>query len=302
MATPLTTRTNQTGMTGSVNHRMIELARHARGLTQKELAERMACAQGSLSKLEQGLIPVTEDWLNALSRALHYPPDFFMQHGGITPAGIKYRRARKKLSARLADRIDAENNIRARIIGELLRSVEIEHEDIPSLPLEDYGSPQEAARALRERWRVERGPIPNLTRLFERNGGIVVLADFHTPKFDGVYYLFPNLPSIVFLNDSKPGDRLRFSHAHEIGHLVMHQLPIVAEEAEPQADEFAAEFLMPAADIRRHLFNLNLEKAANLKLVWGTAMAAIIRRAKDLQTITPNRYKTLNIPVYSGFC
>ena len=274
---------------------MIELARHARGLTQKALAERMECAQGTLSKFEQGLAPVTEEWLQNLSIALHYPASFFKQPGGTYPSGIKYRRARTRLSARLRDRIDAENNIRARIIGELLRSVEIEHEDIPSMPVEDYGSPQEVARALRERWKVERGPIRNLSRLFERNGGIVILADFHTPKFDGVYYMFPNLPAIVFLNNGQPGDRLRFSLAHEIGHLVMHQLPTIAEEAEPQANEFAAEFLMPAADIRRHLFNLDLAKAANLKLVWGVAMSALIKRASDLRTITPNRYKTLMI-------
>lgn len=280
----------------SANARAISLARLARGLSQKELADRIGPAQGTVSKLENGLMPA-DPYIREIAEALGYPASFFYEGGGIYPAGIRYTRARKKLSATLSSRIDAENNIRARGIAKLLRSVEIANQNIPSLAVEDYGTPTEVARALREHWRVPRGPIRNLTRLFERHGGLVVHADFHTARFDGVYYRFPNppVPPTVFLNEALSGDRLRFTLAHEIGHVVMHQLPVPAESAEPETDEFSAEFMMPAADIRPHLFNLDLSKLAGMKKVWGMSMAALIRRAKDLGTITPNKYKSLNI-------
>lgn len=280
--------------TASINPRMIELARLARGLSQEELSTQIGCAQGTLSKIESGIKPA-DSFIVALSEALHFPVSFFSQSGGVYAPGMKYRRARRKLSAAVANRIDADNNIRARVIGQLLRSVEIENENIPSMPLEDYGKPEEVAKALREYWKLPRGPIANLTATFERNGGIVVPADFGTTKFDGVYYAFPALPPIVFLNRLRPADRMRFTLSHEIGHIVMHQLPVPPEEAEPQTDRFTSEFLMPKADIRSQLFNLTLARAAALKAQWRVSMSAIIRRAKDLQTITPNKYRSLMI-------
>jgi Zn-dependent peptidase ImmA (M78 family) len=65
----------------------------------------------------------------------------------------------------------------------------------------------------------------------------------------------------------------------------MHRFPTLRMEGE--ADEFAAEFLMPARDIKPYLTSVSLPKLASLKPYWRVAMSALLRRASDLGTITP---------------
>ena len=62
------------------------------------------------------------------------------------------------------------------------------------------------------------------------------------------------------------GARFRYSLTHELGHMVMHRFPNT--EMESQADRFAAEFLMPAADIKSQLYGATLSKFAALAPYW----------------------------------
>jgi Zn-dependent peptidase ImmA (M78 family) len=64
---------------------------------------------------------------------------------------------------------------------------------------------------------------------------------------------------------------------------------------EAEAFEFAAELLMPEAEIRPQLIRLNLVTLANLKKYWKTSMQSIIRRAKNLSVLNENQYKYLSI-------
>jgi Zn-dependent peptidase ImmA (M78 family) len=65
------------------------------------------------------------------------------------------------------------------------------------------------------------------------------------------------------------------------------------ETIEDEANRFAAEFLMPAAEIGPSLSGLTLERAAGLKAQWRVSMQAIIRRAIVLHEITPAQYTSL---------
>jgi Zn-dependent peptidase ImmA (M78 family) len=77
----------------------------------------------------------------------------------------------------------------------------------------------------------------------------------------------------------------------------MHDDPRRPDEAEREADAFASEFLMPAAEIRPQLNRLDLARAALLKRYWKVAMSAIIRRARDLGRIDDRRYQSLNVQI-----
>jgi Zn-dependent peptidase ImmA (M78 family) len=117
----------------------------------------------------------------------------------------------------------------------------------------------------------------------ERAGVLIVPCEFGVSEIDAVGMRLQGLPPLVFVNGTSPTDRLRFTIAHELGHLVMHALPNDGMEAE--ADRFASEFLMPEADIRPHLYRIDLPVLAILKKVWRVSMAAILMRAKQLRTI-----------------
>jgi Zn-dependent peptidase ImmA (M78 family) len=87
------------------------------------------------------------------------------------------------------------------------------------------------------------------------------------------------------LNVEQPADRLRFTLAHEIGHLVMHRFP--GPEMELQANEFASTFLMPRNDIVPLLRGgkLDLRRLAALKPEWRVSMQALLYRAQSLNLI-----------------
>ena len=91
-------------------------------------------------------------------------------------------------------------------------------------------------------WLVPDGPISNLTASCERAGIIVVWCDFDAP-IDEITMRVRDLPPCIFLNGGATADRMRFSLAHELGHIIMHRIP--TDEMEDEANRFAGEFLVP---------------------------------------------------------
>lgn len=277
-----------------VNPQMIALARKARGLTQADLAARVGVTQALLSRIEGGLRTASGELLQRLSEALHYPPSFFCQPGGTYVSGVSflYHRKRQSVPSRLLDQIHARISIYQMHLKRLLEAVELPPCRIRAVDLNDFESVQDVVRSLRAAWGIPPGPIYNLTRTIEDLGGIVIPFDFGTSAVDAVSQWPPGLPPLFFVNTRFPGDRLRFTLAHELAHVVLHQ-----EEPHPgmeaEADQFAAELLMPERDIKPYLVKVDLPTLANLKLQWKVSMAALLKRASDLGTITENQARWL---------
>jgi Zn-dependent peptidase ImmA (M78 family) len=179
----------------------------------------------------------------------------------------------------------------------LLRGVEIESENkLPRMDLADYhDSPAHIAKLLRGIWNLPSGPIQNLTQTIESAGGIVFRCSFGTGKVDAISQWLPGLPPLFFVNSDIPGDRLRYTLAHELGHLIMHQIPTVNLEVE--ANRFAAELLMPEKDIKPHLGSLSIQKLAAMKPYWKVAMSALLKRAFELGKVTASQYRKLNTQI-----
>lgn len=271
---------------------MVILARESRGLTQRELAERLEMDNGRLSRIEAGLKEFSPDQAQCLIEVLDYPRSFFMQRATRQGMGASefYHRKRASLTGRVLAEIHARIDIYRIGIERLLHGAVSEpSKAIPSLDVEDCGGPAEVARLVRSTWFQPRGPIADLTRLIEDAGGIVIRMAFKTPLVDAVSRALPGLPPLFFMNRDIPADRYRFSLAHELGHVVMHALP--NPEMETQAHAFAAELLMPADDIRPDLASVSLPRLAALKGVWKVSMAALLKRAKDIGTIADRQYR-----------
>jgi Zn-dependent peptidase ImmA (M78 family)/transcriptional regulator with XRE-family HTH domain len=267
-----------------------------RDLSQTELATICGMTQGSLSKIEQGLREPTEEMVSKLAISLRCEPTFFYQaereYGAPLSAHPMFRK-KASVGQKILDRIIAELNVRIAHIRTFISAVDL----APELPLPQYDPDEFAgdvaviAEQVRRAWLVPRGPIKSLTEFAERAGCLVVHCDMEAARIDGVSYRIPGLPPIIFLNRNQPSDRMRFSLAHEIGHLVMHAYPI--PEMEKQADQFASALLMPAGDIGPELSNLTLDKAAYMKPVWQVSMASLIYRASTLQRIDKNKSEYL---------
>ena len=273
---------------------MITLAREARGFSQTRLSELSGVSQAHLSKIEAQIVPASPEVVTAIAKAVQMPERFFSQPDEVLGAGTSefFHRKRQSVPAGVLRQIHAQINILRMHVERLLKSVEMPAGQIPQLKLRDFkGNPREAARAVRAVLNIPSGPIPNLVRVIENAGGLIVPVDFGTYEVDVISRWVPGLPPLFFVNSSAPVDRFRMNLAHELGHMVMHRIP--EEEMEPQANAFASEFLMPESDIKNHLYNLNLSKLAALKPHWRTSMAALLKAAADLKCITPGSARYL---------
>lgn len=279
-----------------INHKMVEIARISRGYNQSELAEKIGVEQGTLSKIETGLLKPKEDIIDKLCNVLEYPVSFFAENVIVLSPLITHYRKRKSLTNTKLDLIEYNIYIKKHFIKKLLKSANIPNKIFHISP-EDHDA-EDIARIVRQKWNIPRGPIKSMVSLLESAGVIVLQIEHNDEKLDGE--MIPdesNLP-VIYINKNLSGDRQRFTLAHELGHLIMHggaYIPNI-DDAEREANYFASEFLMPADDIRYQLpESLSINQLGDLKRFWKVSMAAIIRRARDLNVIEDSRYTSLNV-------
>jgi Zn-dependent peptidase ImmA (M78 family) len=133
----------------------------------------------------------------------------------------------------------------------------------------------------------------------EDAGVIVARCDFGTRQVDALSLYAPEdeLPPLIFVNAMSPGDRVRFSLAHECGHLVLHQAtpPQPEDDVEGEADRFAAELLTPRMEVRPYLNRPTLAKLASLKPYWKVSMRSLIEQAARVGQIAERQRRYLHM-------
>jgi Zn-dependent peptidase ImmA (M78 family)/transcriptional regulator with XRE-family HTH domain len=278
-----------------VNPEMMVLARQSRGFSQTELARYLSVSPGWLSKVEAGIKEIPKERLLKIAKILDYPISFFKNTQRIYGPGINgmFHRKRYGVSTKVFDKNQARMEIRRMNLASLLSGIDIGDIEIPSHDLYEFnGSVKDIARAVRAAWQLPGGPIVDVVKVIEEARGIIISMNFENRLIDATSYWPRNMPPLFFVDFNYPTDRIRFSLCHELGHIVLHQ-DNPNPYMEKQANDFAAEFLMPEADIRPYLVDLSLEKLASLKPYWKVSMAALLHRARDIQIISERQHKTL---------
>lgn len=276
---------------------MLRLARQRLGFTQKDAAAKLGIPQPLLSRLENGVSEPDSAILLKASQVYQVPRDFFEILDPVYGPPVSVHtmlRGKADVTARDLDMITAELNIRIMHMRRFLEGVDFAPTaNLPALDVEQYGSPEKIAATVRAHWGVPSGPIKNLTQLVERAGVIVGSSKFGGASVSGATFKVPGKPPLVLLNSTQPSDRMRFTLAHELGHLIMHRFPTA--DMETEANEFASAMLMPAADIRSSFQGrqVTLSLLAALKPEWRVAMQALLVRATTLKFVTSNQARYL---------
>lgn len=278
------------------NRNMLSLARELRALTQTGLARESGMSQSKVSKIEGGLLQPDSSDLQKLANALDVPVAFFFHRGPRPARGSSCVYHRKKQRTRIRDlnRLYAQFTLLRIQLDDLLAGVVIDFpQSIHQIDIDVFdGDAAKIARIVRQTWGLPPGPVDNLSTSIEHAGGIVCRTDFDCADVIAMSYWPEAMPPIIFADAASPGDRLRFSLAHELGHLVMHAVPV--GDIENEANRFAAEFLMPEASIRSELSGrVTLQELAALKPRWKVAMQALARRAFDLEIVSERKYRSL---------
>ena len=281
----------------NINYTLLETARLLRQKTQKEVVDVIGISQASLSKAEHGLQGLPIEVMQKLYEYYDLPEAFFVRKEGVSPIGHLYYRKKLTVTNKVIDSFIAKIKIYKAIIDELMSAVELPDYTIGNFVPDEHMSVKDIANKVRYQLKVFNGAVPNLSTLLENNGVIIIKFDFGTEKIDGLTTITDSDRKVIFINNQMPNDRIRFSIAHELGHLVMHlgNPPCSSDEAERQADEFASEFLMPQNEIMPMLQNINMQTLGMLKKKWRVSMHALVRRAKDLETISHQQYRNFQM-------
>ncbi|MFT4294380.1 MAG: XRE family transcriptional regulator [Micropruina sp.] len=272
--------------------------RRAADITQEELADDLGITQAALSRYENNLREPDDEMVERLGEALGVTPEFIRHEFRMQGAIAADAHMRRQKTAKPSDwkRVEARVNMLRMHSSYLLERVPLRPQNHVIQVDPDEHTPAQAAAMLRAAWRMPIGPVRNLIRWVESAGVIVVEEDFGTHRIDGMSQ-WAGEHAVIVLNAALPTDRKRLTVAHELGHLVLHG-QYIDLDVEDQANQFAAELLMPAHVIAPELTNLTLGKLSDLKTEWGVSMQAIFERAYRLGKATAEArqkfYRQLN--------
>lgn len=271
-------------MTGQVGDVILTL-RRAADMTQEELADELGVTQVALSRWENNLRKPDSESLEKLSAALGVTAEFLQHDFRLRGAIAADAHMRRQKTTKPADwkRVEARLNAHRMHSSFLLERVPMRPQNhVIQVDPEEH-TPAEAAAMLRAAWRMPIGPVRSLIQWVESAGVIILEEDFGTHRIDGMSQ-WAGDHAVIIVNSQLPTDRKRLTVAHELGHLVLHS-SYLDSDIEDQANQFAAEFLLPEHVIKPDLSNLTLGKLSTLKAVWGVSMQAIFERAYRLEKV-----------------
>ncbi|GAB4308999.1 MAG: ImmA/IrrE family metallo-endopeptidase [Candidatus Bipolaricaulota bacterium] len=149
--------------------------------------------------------------------------------------------------------------------------------------------------------------LDTLRKQLEEQGVPVFLWPLERDGISGLTLNHPRLGSILLVNASQLRWRQLFTLAHELGHVWLHrdQQVVISRTAERsplerQADAFAAEFLMPEAEVKKTLARLqprgelNVAQIVALHRVFGVSYKAMLVRLRRLRIIQEEQFQRLS--------
>ncbi len=273
----------------------IKQARIGAGLSLRGLADKTGnyVSAQVIHKYELGKSTPGSDVLIRLGRALGVKSQYFLR-----PLEFAVDLADSAFRKRSTVSVKAQLALRSRVREYIERYLEVESffpkgPSTRSMPaphkfaatsLEEI---EYHARTLRKQWRLGLDPIPQLIEVLEDCGARVFLADVEE-DIDGLSSWANGSIPVIVVKREQPTDRLRFSIAHELGHLVLDVHDSL--KVEKAANRFAAAFLVPMESAVQELGQsrnrLSLAELMALRQKYGLSVQGWILRARDLGIIS----------------
>jgi Zn-dependent peptidase ImmA (M78 family) len=279
----------------------LERARKASGFGLRKLGELVNLSHMAISKYEKGALTPSSDILLKLAQALGVSVEFFLRPETITLGEIKFRKrprlrkkTEKKIKEQVADQIERRLELENLYPTPPIQSFKIP--DILPRRIHDYDQIEEMANKLRTHWKLGRSPIQELVDVLECHGIRVFIVDYDEKLFDGLATLVNDQPIIV-INSNWPGDRQRFTLAHELGHFVLQGKLSKKLDEEKSCHRFAGAFLLPKETLIQTIGKLRTSiewrELALLKEEFKISMHAICYRLRDTNIIKESHFNSL---------
>ncbi len=266
----------------------IKRARVAEGLSLRELGKRVDLSATILSKYERNLIVPSSALLLKIADALNTPVDFFFRSHTVAFSNPKFRK-RNGLGEKELSQIKEKTLEQAERLFKLLTY-------FPKSPINGFCCPsslpdkidslaavERAASLLRDSWFLGQDEISSVIDTLESKGIFVIIINFSHKFFDGLTAMLNGFKTIIISADW-PGDRQRFTLAHELGHIVLEgRLKNIDEEK--ACNRFAGAFLVPKSSISENLGekrnDISIQELLEMKEKFGASMASILFRLAE---------------------
>jgi Zn-dependent peptidase ImmA (M78 family)/transcriptional regulator with XRE-family HTH domain len=207
---------------------------------------------------------------------------------------IKFREG-GRLSAKM------ESALRYRIADYLMRYLQLEsvlgsaeafENPAAGLPVRTLEEVEAAAVEVRKRWELGTGPIVNLLALLE-DKGIKVYEARGIEEFDGLSGRFGTFQFIA-VSVECPADRIRFTAAHELGHVLCDFS--AREDPESECHTFGAAFLLPRTAMEKAFRpsrrKVTMGDLGEIKETYGVSLQAIMYRAHGLGLVSDRQLRS----------
>lgn len=284
----------------------IRQARLAAGLTLGALGEKVGVSHTAIQKYEKGLLTPSSSQLLKLARACGIRTEYFFRTHTVDLLQPEFRKlatfgktAQDALKIKVIELVEK----RVELLGAFPKSPLPEFAPPPGLPERIHALDEIEAFAdlVRNTWQLGMNPIADLTDTFEGLGLLVIVVDEENPGFSGLTAkartedgrLYP----VVAVSSRWPGDRQRFTLAHELGHLLLDGRLADDIDEEKACDRFAGAFLAPRVAVtqllgqQRHA--LEWQELYVLKHEFGLSMGGWLHRAKQCGVITDSAHLTM---------
>jgi Zn-dependent peptidase ImmA (M78 family) len=273
------------------NGERIKQVREMRRFTQTALIEELklpSLKQSQLSRIESDLADADAETIELLAIALGVRSDFFDRPiiSDLVPQSPQLRaRSRLTQSSKTAVVRWCQT-----LLEEYLRLEQRASRIQPNVRDLRGWDPAEAAKEIRRDLGFDdSSPLPYIILAIERLGVTVLGLPYREEHIDALCAWHGSRPIIGVLS-GVPADRLRFSVAHELGHLVLHRGEGKRATLESEADIFAAELLTPIESMRNCIPQKpKLSQLTLIKSQWGISIKSLIRRARELDYIDQDR-------------
>lgn len=278
------------------------------GWTYKDFAGLTGISEHKLSRISKGLSPFREEDVEAIRLASGFPLSFFLLDENVIPASELTFRKPSRMIKRDITRVSIEFSWAISSAKRLSKMCDTEHradwinEVAPIEAPSNEDIEQLALETRRQLGISVRGPISNVMWTLE-SGGIAIMpmqsSDVMTKDGNSEGMSHPNendIPVIGYSAHQRTGDGVRFTIAHEAGHIVLQRkrTPATKKITEDEAHRFAGAFLITEKDARSVMSpNMELRDFVDIKAGWGVSIAALITRAARLGIIDIDRQRSL---------
>ena len=291
-----------TNMTNNSFSIRLREARLMMGLSMDKLVERTngAITKQSISRYEKGIMRPKRDALQAIAKALNISEAYFDGTNLKIDMPMLRTTSNGKLSEDELQALEAKLSFWAEqyLAKEKEAGFPTRFKNpVKGTKVSTLEDAIHAADLLREKWHCGDGPIASILRLLERKGIMILAANLPEYVFGMSTWADKKHPLIVL--DMRPEkttiERLRFTAAHELAHLLF-AFPVNAElDIEKRCNKFAGFFLFTRQALIEEMGGekrdvLTLEEMIDLREVYGISIAAQVHAAWDIRMISREHY------------